>query len=178
MEGFVLIQTHRSQGRADGTFSRSEDRTRDEHLDMLEDALGKSGARGAKTRIIMVGRVRIWFTSFDGSVTSVPYPFFLKMAKVQLRNRLKSPEGATNVAPKGTEAATFRHVWAPIYRPNPHSERRSNPFSDSFVGCILGSTRSLRPTRKRFWPMAAGLCCPSERALAGVFHELAAEVAH
>jgi hypothetical protein len=99
---------------------------------MLEDALGKSGARGAKTRIIMVGRVRIWFTSFDGSVTSVPYPFFLKMAKVQLRNRLKSPEGATNVAPKGTEAATFRHVWAPIYRPNPHSERRSNPFSDSF----------------------------------------------
>jgi hypothetical protein len=52
---------------------------------MLEDALGKSGAKGAKTRIIMVGRVRIWFTSFDGSVTSVPYPFFLKMAKVQLR---------------------------------------------------------------------------------------------
>jgi hypothetical protein len=31
----------------------------------------------------VVGRVRIWFTSFDGSVTSVPYPFFLKMAKVQ-----------------------------------------------------------------------------------------------
>jgi hypothetical protein len=45
----------------------------------------KSGAKGAKTRIIMVGRVRIWFTSFDGSVTSVP--FFLKMAKVQLRRR-------------------------------------------------------------------------------------------
>jgi hypothetical protein len=84
MEGFVLIQTHRSQGRADGTFSRSEDRTRDEHLDMLEDALGKSGAKGAKTRIIMVGRVGIWFTSFDGSVTSVPYPSFLKMAKVEL----------------------------------------------------------------------------------------------
>jgi hypothetical protein len=32
----------------------------------------------------MVGRVGIWFTSFDGSVTSVPYPYFLKMAKVQL----------------------------------------------------------------------------------------------
>src|SRR5215211_1493694 len=46
----------------------------------------KSGAKGAKTRIIVVGRVRIWFTSFDGSVTSVPYPFFLKMAKVELRS--------------------------------------------------------------------------------------------
>jgi hypothetical protein len=46
--------------------------------------LEKSGAKGAKTRIIMVGGVRMWFTSFDGSVTSVPYPFFLKMAKVQL----------------------------------------------------------------------------------------------
>ncbi len=46
--------------------------------------LEKSGAKGAKTRIIVVGRVRIWFTSFDGSVTSVPYPSFLKMAKVQL----------------------------------------------------------------------------------------------
>jgi hypothetical protein len=55
---------------------------------MLEDALGKSGAKGAKTRIIMVGRVGIWFTSFDGSVTSVPYPFFLNMAKVQLRGSL------------------------------------------------------------------------------------------
>jgi hypothetical protein len=36
----------------------------------------------------MVGRVGIWFTSFDGSVTSVPYPSFLKMAKVQLRIHL------------------------------------------------------------------------------------------
>jgi hypothetical protein len=45
----------------------------------------KSGAKGAKSRIIVVGRVGIWFTSFDGSVTSVPYSFFLKMAKVQLR---------------------------------------------------------------------------------------------
>src|SRR5215204_2335603 len=45
----------------------------------------KSGAKVAKSRIIMVGGVRIWFTSFDGSVTSVPYLFFLKMAKVQLR---------------------------------------------------------------------------------------------
>ena len=43
---------------------------------MLEDALGERWRKGAKTRIIMVGRVRIWFTSFDGSVTSVPYPFF------------------------------------------------------------------------------------------------------
>jgi len=33
------------------------------------------GAKGAKARIIMVGRVRIWFTSFDGSVTSVTLPF-------------------------------------------------------------------------------------------------------
>jgi hypothetical protein len=42
---------------------------------MLEEALFEnSGAMGAKARIIMVGRVGIWFTSFDGSVTSVPYP--------------------------------------------------------------------------------------------------------
>jgi hypothetical protein len=40
MEGLALIQTHRSQGRADGASSRSEDRTRHEHLGMLEDALG------------------------------------------------------------------------------------------------------------------------------------------
>jgi hypothetical protein len=32
----------------------------------------------------------------------------------------------------GHRSGTIRHVWAPIYRPNPHSERRSNPFSDSF----------------------------------------------
>src|ERR671912_1753098 len=51
----------------------------------------KSGAKGAKTRIIMVGRVRIKFTSFDGSVTSLPYPLFLKMAKVQLRRSSARP---------------------------------------------------------------------------------------
>jgi hypothetical protein len=86
MEGFLLIQTHRSQGRADGALSRSEDRTRDEHLDMRSKTRSeKSGAKGAKTRIIMVGRVGIWFTSFDGSVTSVPYPFLLELAKVQIR---------------------------------------------------------------------------------------------
>jgi hypothetical protein len=41
MEGLLLIQTHCSQGRTDGAFSRSEDRTRDQYLDMLEDAPGE-----------------------------------------------------------------------------------------------------------------------------------------
>jgi hypothetical protein len=34
--------------------------------------------------IISAGRVRISFISFDGSLTSVPCPFLLQMAKVQL----------------------------------------------------------------------------------------------
>jgi hypothetical protein len=59
MEGLALIQTHCSQGRADGAFSRSEDRSRHKHLDMLEDALGEKWRKGVKTRIIMVGRARI-----------------------------------------------------------------------------------------------------------------------
>jgi hypothetical protein len=41
----------------------------------------------------MVGGVGIWFTSFDGSVTSVPYPSFLKMAKVELDGVLRSSGG-------------------------------------------------------------------------------------
>jgi hypothetical protein len=48
MEGFPLIQTHRSQGRADGAFSRSEDRSRHKHLDMLEDALGEKWRKGGQ----------------------------------------------------------------------------------------------------------------------------------
>src|SRR5687768_7823155 len=46
---------------------------------------GNSGAKGVKTRIITVGRVGISFTSFEGSVTSVPYSFHSRMARVQLR---------------------------------------------------------------------------------------------
>jgi hypothetical protein len=86
MEGLALIQTHRSEGRAEGASSRSEDRTRHKHLGMLEEALGEEWRKGDQNPYHhMVGRVRIRFTSFDGSVTSVPYPFFLKMAKVQLQ---------------------------------------------------------------------------------------------
>src|SRR3954449_13271819 len=49
----------------------------------------KSGANGAKNRIIMVGRVRTSITSFwQIVVTSVPYPSCLQMAKVE---QLDSP---------------------------------------------------------------------------------------
>ena len=72
---------------------------------MLEEALFEnSGPMGAKARIIMVGRVGIWFTSFDGSVTSVPYPFFLKMAKVEVRGCLRRADvrnHGTSEGPKG-----------------------------------------------------------------------------
>ena len=46
--------------------------------------LENSGTNGAKTRIILVGRVRISITSLSGLVASVPYPFRSKMAKVEL----------------------------------------------------------------------------------------------
>jgi hypothetical protein len=41
MEGLLLVQAHRSQGRTHRPIARSEDRTREQHLDMLEDALGE-----------------------------------------------------------------------------------------------------------------------------------------
>src|SRR4051794_35532464 len=53
----------------------------------------KSGANGAKNRIIMVGRVRTSITSFwQIVVTSVPYPSCLQMAKVEYRIRLYTSE--------------------------------------------------------------------------------------
>ena len=44
-----------------------------------------SGAKGARTRIIVVGRVRIDHLFLAIAVTSVPYPFRPQMAKVHLR---------------------------------------------------------------------------------------------
>src|SRR5215208_1643649 len=59
----------------------------------------------------------------------------------------------------GHRSGTIRHVWGPIYRPNPHSERRSNPFSDSFKAKFaeylfhaLGCNRGVSPRR----------CCAEE----------------
>ena len=41
MELLLLVQAHRFQGRTHRPFARSEDRTREQHLHMLEDSLGE-----------------------------------------------------------------------------------------------------------------------------------------
>ncbi len=86
MEPLLLIQTHRTQG---GTLTVRFPGARIAPIKSTwayrQTRLENNGANGAKTRIIPVGRVRESFTSLDGSVTSVPYPFLPQMAKVQLR---------------------------------------------------------------------------------------------
>jgi hypothetical protein len=51
-----------------------------------------SGAKGARTRIIVVGRVRIDHLSLSGWVTSVPYFFRSQMAKVELVDPQREPQ--------------------------------------------------------------------------------------
>jgi hypothetical protein len=59
MKAPLLIQAHRAQGGAYGSPPRSEDHACHEHLNVLPDTLfEKSGANGARSRIIVVGRVR------------------------------------------------------------------------------------------------------------------------
>ncbi len=48
MELLVLVQTHRTQGGADGTLARGEDRACQKHLDVLEDTLGEKWREGVQ----------------------------------------------------------------------------------------------------------------------------------
>jgi hypothetical protein len=85
MKLLALAQTHHVQSGRHGPFLPGASiipasSTWAWHQTRLE----KSGTNGAKTCTITVGRVRISITSFDGSVTIVPYPFHSQMAKVQL----------------------------------------------------------------------------------------------
>jgi hypothetical protein len=84
LEALLLIQAHRAQSAAKGCASRSEDHACHEHLNMSPDALfEKSGANGAKARIICSGR-HFDRLSLSGWVRSVPYPLRSRMAKVHL----------------------------------------------------------------------------------------------
>jgi hypothetical protein len=65
---------------------------------MLPDALGaQSGANGASSCMIVVGRVCIDYLSLSGLVTSIPYPFRLQMAKVQKKLSENPHERATRL---------------------------------------------------------------------------------
>ncbi len=77
MELFLLIHAHCAQGGADGSASRSEDGACYEHLTCCQTLLENSGAKGAKARIIVAGRVRISIDHlfWEIAVTSVPYLF-------------------------------------------------------------------------------------------------------
>src|SRR5215208_1260918 len=85
-EAPLLLQTHRSECGSYGPLSRSQDRTCQKQPDMPQTRSEKSGTKGASTCTIVVGRVRISRSPLLSElVTSVPYPFRLQMAKVQLR---------------------------------------------------------------------------------------------
>ena len=107
-EAPLFLQTHRSEGGSYGPLSRSQDRTCQKQLDMRPDAFGESGAKAASTCTIVVGRVGISRSPLLSElVTSVPYPFRSQMAKVQLRNCLKSLGCVCNEACETTEAVPF-----------------------------------------------------------------------
>jgi hypothetical protein len=46
MEAPLLVQAHRTQGRTDGAFAGSENRTRQEDLGMLPDSFGEKWREG------------------------------------------------------------------------------------------------------------------------------------
>ena len=58
MEALLPTQTHRAQGGADGASVRGEDGSYQQDLVFRQTLLEKSGANVAKSRIIVVGRVR------------------------------------------------------------------------------------------------------------------------
>src|SRR5215217_3254791 len=88
-EAPLLLQTHRSECGSYGPLSRSQDRTCQKQPDMPQTRSEKSGTKGASTCTIVVGRVRISRSPLLSElVTSVPYPFRLQMAKVQLSTRV------------------------------------------------------------------------------------------
>jgi hypothetical protein len=83
-EPFLIVQAHRSEGGGYGSLAWGEDRTCEQQLNMLPDATGEQWREGARTRIIVVGRVRIDYLFWRSAVTSVPYPFTSKWPKSSL----------------------------------------------------------------------------------------------
>jgi len=76
MVALVLLgspQAHDPQSRSHGSFARSEDRAREQHLDMWPDALlENSGTKGFSRCSILVGRVCI-IASPVRLTMSIPY---------------------------------------------------------------------------------------------------------
>src|SRR5215216_4952684 len=96
--------------------------------------LENSGTKGFSRCSIVDGRVRIvtslWRTGDDRTLPLLTLTKWTKSSALKLSE--KSRRGDKRGLPKH-RSGTIGHVWAPIYRPNPHSQRRSNPFSDSFL---------------------------------------------
>jgi hypothetical protein len=60
VEALMLVQAHRAQGRADRSPAWGKDRARQEYLrTCCQTRFENSGANGAKSRIIVVGRACI-----------------------------------------------------------------------------------------------------------------------
>jgi hypothetical protein len=93
LEALLLIQAHRAQSAAKGCASRSEDSACHEHLNMSPEALfEKSGANGAKARIICSGRHFAPRIERMGDERT-PYPLRSKMASMR-RLALSSRQGS------------------------------------------------------------------------------------
>jgi hypothetical protein len=76
--------------------------------------LGNSGAKGARTRIIVVGRVRIDHLFLASAVTSVPYPFLPQLAKVHLRSAaISAVKRARNTTMPKNPASVLRNPKNP-----------------------------------------------------------------
>jgi hypothetical protein len=69
-----------------------------------------------------------------------PYPFRSQMAKVELRNRLKSPEGASNVASQGTEGH-YSARFGPDIPAKSTLGALLKPLFRQFLDGVLGSWR-------------------------------------
>jgi len=88
-----LLQAHRSQGGGHGSLTGGEDRAYEQQLDMLcQTRLENSGAKGVKSRIIVVGRVRTRSPLFERTGDERTLPPSLQMAKVQLLKLSEKPQ--------------------------------------------------------------------------------------
>src|SRR5215218_1657017 len=84
MEALLLVQSHRAQGGTDGPSTRSEDRSCEQQLGILPNALREQWRKGARAPVPSQEVGYALDTSFWLiAVTSVPYPFRSQMAKVE-----------------------------------------------------------------------------------------------
>src|SRR3712207_3605407 len=112
MKALLLVQAHRTQGRAYGLLlPGARIAPTSSNWAWCQTHLEKSGAKGANACTILGGRVRtISITSFWLiAVTSVPYPFRSQMAKVELSGPIRNFLDASH----GHAAATNEDVGGP-----------------------------------------------------------------